>query len=82
MEEREKHIGSAIGSKLYVGKDEYESLAEIETWFVKEIVRKIHEVRGHSKFVSVNAVEDFEELLKAEQIKTPTVIPYKLTFLT
>jgi len=81
IKEEDKILGNAIGSKLIIGKEEYDSLAEIETRYVRECLWWVFEAKNHHKFRESLSLTELEESLKLDLDKTPTVIPYKFTIL-
>jgi hypothetical protein len=64
-----------------IGKEEYESLQEIDVRFVKECSKRVIEVSIHPKFRNCNSIDDLKEFLEKEKEKTPGIIPYKFTIL-
>jgi hypothetical protein len=68
-----------MGKRFKISQETYDTLDEIETRYVREIERKVKEVKSHKKFVSQFRVfEDLARMLEDEKIKSPNIIPYKL----
>lgn len=77
--EEGKEPEDRIGKSFKISQDVYDTLDEIETRYVREIERKVKEVRNHKKFVSqFRLFEDLVSHLEEERMKNPTLIPYKL----
>ncbi len=70
-----------IGSKLFIGKEEYDSLEEIKVRFVKECSKRVVEMSEHPKFKKCNNIDDLKTYLEQEKEKSPALIPYKFTIL-
>lgn len=79
--EQQKHPGAAIGSRLIISNDYFDSLREIVERYIIPCNRLVREVIGHTKFSDADAFEDMEERLKEEKKEAPQRIPYRFAIL-
>eukprot|EP00826_Nyctotherus_ovalis_P035984 TRINITY_DN3143_c0_g5_i1.p1 TRINITY_DN3143_c0_g5~~TRINITY_DN3143_c0_g5_i1.p1 ORF type:complete len:1087 (+),score=289.66 TRINITY_DN3143_c0_g5_i1:179-3439(+) len=79
--EGDKLPGMALGRKLFIDKEEYESLDEIEARYIIPIIQFAAETAGHRKFVAASSVKVVEEHLNGEMLKFPEHINYCFTIL-
>ena len=79
--EQGKQPGAAIGSRLIISNDYFESLREIVERYIIPCNRLVREVVGHTKFSDADAFEDMEERLKEEKKEAPARIPYRFACL-
>jgi len=80
--ETNKQPGMNIGQKLFIDREEYESLDEIEARYIMPIIQFANEVAGHRKFVGASSMKVIEEHLTNELQKYPDYINYCFTILS
>ena len=79
--EEDKLPGENIGKKLRISKETYSSLDEILKRYVVPCAQLIKESIKNRKFVHCDTKTDFENLLKEEKRKQPSIINYNYTIL-
>ena len=81
IQEQGKQPQAAIGSRLVISNDYFESLREIVERYIIPCNRLVREVVSHTKFSDADAFEDLEERLKEEKKEAPARIPYRFAIL-
>jgi len=79
--EQQKQPGAAIGSRLIISNDYFDSLREIVERYIIPCNRLVREVIGHTKFSDADDFDDMEERLKEEKKEAPQRIPYRFAIL-
>lgn len=79
--EENKPPGAAIGARLIISNDYFESLREIVERYIIPCNRYVREVVTHTKFLDADSFEDLEARLKEEKKEDPSRIPYRFAIL-
>lgn len=79
--ETDKLPGMNIGQKLYIDRESYESLDEIEARYIMPIIQFANETAGHRKFVPASSMKVIDEYLSNEYQKHSEHINYCFTIL-
>ncbi|MCQ2817430.1 MAG: hypothetical protein MJ252_09215 [archaeon] len=81
VSEEGKTPNAAIGNKLIIGRETYESLDEIIARYVKPTVDLIKEITSNRKFKAFPSTHDVKLKLKKDNEDNPNIIHYYLTIL-
>ena len=80
--EENKPPGAAIGARLVINNDYFESLREIVERYIIPCNRYVREVVTHTKFLDAEQFEQLEASLKEEKKEAPSRIPYRFSILS
>lgn len=83
IQELDKKEGAAIGSRLLISNDSFDTLREIVERYIIPCNRLLREVTNHAKFCEgIDTYEELSELVMNEKKDDPAKIPYRFGVLS
>jgi len=83
IQEIDKQEGAAIGNRLHISNESFDTLREIVERYIIPCNRLLREVTSHAKFCEgIDTYQDLSDLVANEKKANPATIPYRFGVLS